>query len=304
MQRAITDFGAEHAFGKVQEKIKEHYGIDLPDSSSRTITLKHAEAIHAQQSSVLGEQKGSACTSIVSETDGSMVPVVSIDANQVDHRKGKTPHYREARLSLAHAKDSKDLVFSGTMGDPNEAGKHLAHCVERVGKDKHTHLHCVGDGAPWISDQVEKRFGNQASYLIDFYHVCEYLGAAAPICSASNPEAWLHEQKQLLKENQVAQVLNHLRPYLEKSWVPSNDAPVRSCYRYLANRRHQLDYKTAIASELPIGSGEIESAHRYIIQKRLKIQGAWWLEAHAEHMIALSTHRANGDWEGYWQTCA
>jgi hypothetical protein len=27
---------------------------------------------------------------------------------------------------------------------------------------------------------------------------------------------------------------------------------------------------------LPIGSGEIESAHRYIPQKRLKIPGATW----------------------------
>jgi hypothetical protein len=27
---------------------------------------------------------------------------------------------------------------------------------------------------------------------------------------------------------------------------------------------------------LPIGSGEIESGHRYVFQNRLKISGAWW----------------------------
>lgn len=33
----------------------------------------------------------------------------------------------------------------------------------------------------------------------------------------------------------------------------------------------------AIARELPIiGSGEIESAHRYIARQRLKRPGAWW----------------------------
>jgi hypothetical protein len=31
-----------------------------------------------------------------------------------------------------------------------------------------------------------------------------------------------------------------------------------------------------LAAGLPIGSGEIESAHRYVIQNRLKIAGAWW----------------------------
>lgn len=53
-----------------------------------------------------------------------------------------------------------------------------------------------------------------------------------------------------------------------------------------------------------LGSGEIESAHRYVIQKRLKLPGAWWLEEHAETMLALRTHRANHDWANYWKKMA
>ena len=49
--------------------------------------------------------------------------------------------------------------------------------------------------------------------------------------------------------------------------------PVRACLRYLSNRPHQLDYKGALEKGLPIGSGEIESAHRYVIQQRLKLPG-------------------------------
>ena len=41
-------------------------------------------------------------------------------------------------------------------------------------------LHAVGDGAPWIANQVKARFGTQGTYLVDFFHTCEYLGAAAP----------------------------------------------------------------------------------------------------------------------------
>jgi len=51
---------------------------------------------------------------------------------------------------------------------------------------------------------------------------------------------------------------------------------------------------------LPIGSGEIESAHRYVIQQRLKLPGAWWKAANVESMLALRVVRANGDWEKYW----
>jgi hypothetical protein len=65
-----------------------------------------------------------------------------------------------------------------------------------------------------------------------------------------------------------------------------------------------LKYREALAEGLPIGSGEIESAHRYVAQKRLKLPGAWWLVEHAEHMLALRINRLNGDWETYWAALA
>jgi hypothetical protein len=52
---------------------------------------------------------------------------------------------------------------------------------------------------------------------------------------------------------------------------------------------------------LPIGSGEIESAHRYIVQQRMKRPGTWWCPRHAEHMLALRLARANRRWDSYWQ---
>lgn len=36
----------------------------------------------------------------------------------------------------------------------------------------------------------------------------------------------------------------------------------------------QFKYKEALAAELPIGSGEIESGNGSVVQKRLKIPGA------------------------------
>ncbi len=64
------------------------------------------------------------------------------------------------------------------------------------------------------------------------------------------------------------------------------------------------DNRLTITSQqdLPIGSGEIESAHRYLIQKRLKLPGAWWLAVNAENMLALRVNRANGEWHNYWAT--
>ncbi len=79
----------------------------------------------------------------------------------------------------------------------------------------------------------------------------------------------------------------------------SGDAPVRACHRYLRNRPEQFDYPKALQAGLPIGSGEIESAHRHVIQQRLKIPGAWWKIDNADKMLAL---RANRNWENYWDS--
>ena len=154
----------------------------------------------------------------------------------------------------------------------------------------------------WITDQVTRKFGTQASYLVDFYHVCEYIGAASKTCNPDNHREWAKQQEILLKNNEFEKVISSLAIHLELEEVESSKAPVRACYRYLSNRKDQLDYKGAIEKGLPIGSGEIESAHRYVIQKRLKLPGAWWITDNIESMLRLRVVRANDDWQEYWRS--
>ncbi len=45
----MSDFGADEAFGQVPAKLKEHYGIEVPSSATRTITEGQAGQIHAQR---------------------------------------------------------------------------------------------------------------------------------------------------------------------------------------------------------------------------------------------------------------
>jgi hypothetical protein len=304
----VTDFGSDVAFGQVNKKLQEHYAITVPENGVRTITLNHAKQIKALHDKQLGKQTSPAKACVISETDGSMVPIVKprnlVEGEKIDRRKGKTLVYREARLTLAHEQDSLTPIFSATLGDVKTAGLHLLHCVKSVGTDEKTKIHSVGDGAVWIADQIEKQFGSNATYLIDFYHLCEYLSPAAPACSPGHEKKWLTVQKELLKESRSAEVLLALKPHIEPRSVPEENAPVRACYRYINNRPNQLDYKAAIEKQLPIGSGEIESAHRYVIQKRLKIAGSWWLEENAEIMLAIRVNRANNNWNDHWDNNA
>ena len=49
---------------------------------------------------------------------------------------------------------------------------------------------------------------------------------------------------------------------------------ITSLFKHMQRFVDAVDYDYFRAIGLPIGSGEVESAHRYIPQKRLKIPGA------------------------------
>ncbi len=304
LQRAITDFAADDPFARVALKLHEHYGFEIGESTIQRITLGHAQAIfESGRPSLEFPQAPGRYKQIVAQIDGGMIPVVEPAADQKDKRKGKTLSWKEAKISLAHAKGSRTPVYGGGIeGGVEVAGRRLFDCAVRAGFGVDSRVHAVGDGAPWIVGQIEEQFGAQGSYLIDFYHVCEYLSAAAKTIApdAAAGKAWMEAQKDALKTGRVEAVLEALDPYREAPDVSDDQAPVRACHRYLGARKSQLNYREALAEGLPIGSGEIESAHRYVAQKRLKLPGAWWLVEHAEHMLALRINRLNGDWGAYW----
>jgi hypothetical protein len=304
LQRRIVDFGAEVAFGQVPARLREHYGIEVPISAVQAITEGHAHELYEQEqiTSVVPARAGVA--TVIAELDGSMVPIVDVEAAAADQRKTRTVRWQEARLSLAHAQGSLQPVFAATLAGVDTAGDQLRHCAIQVGLGNATQVHCVGDGAPWIAEQVQRVFGSQATYVVDFYHLCDYLAAAAPACAPGQASEWLEEQKQRLRHGQVPAVVESLSAHLEPAEVAAKNAPVRACYRYLSSRLDQVDYAAALKAQLPIGSGEIESAHRYVIQKRLKLSGAWWKADHAQHLLALRTCRANQQWDSYWDNLA
>jgi len=301
-----VDFGAEKSFVRAAKSVREHYGIEVPPSAIRVQTELHGAAMAAASDPLLtefGPEVG--VPLLISETDGSMIPIVTtgVDADGkrvADGRKARSLSWQEARLCLAREPGKVTARYGACLGDAEQAGEVWLDCVIRAGAGAQTQVHCVGDGALWIAAQSEKRFGEQASYLCDFYHVSEYLAGAAVPLAGSQSKQWLGWAQGLLKDNRLPEVLEELALKLEPPAVREEEAPIRACFRYLDKRRDQLDYQGAIESGLPIGSGEVESGHRSVIQERLKISGAWWSAENAAHMLALRVTRSNGEWESYW----
>jgi len=244
----MADFGADDPFAQASKKLKEHYGIEVPVSAIRDTTEKHgAVALEREKhGSDLPNRPGVAV--LIAETDGSMVPVVeTAEAAKkgdppMDRRKTRKLDWREVRLCLAHQPGSVTPIFGATAGSVDQAGERLWECAVEAGAGIQTKFHCLGDGAVWITNQVDLWFGTQAKYLVDFSHLCEYLSAAADVVAGQDKAAWMEEKKNWLKDNRWPEVLEALRPHLENETVSNTDAPVRACYRYIENRPNFLDY--------------------------------------------------------------
>ena len=300
LQRAVVDFGAATSFSAAVTKVREHYGVAVSASAVRAVTEGHGAAMCLEpEVSVHLPREG--VRELLAEIDGTLVSVVEIGEAQGDKRKQRKCCWHEARLCLAGPAQSVRRRYAATMGSVEQAGRHWKACVAEAGAGQRTRLHGVGDGARWIVGQVREQFGERATFLVDFYHLSEYLGAAAQAIAGHGAKSWLWQQQARVKANQSAAVLAELAPHREAESVAEVSAPVRRCARYIQARLEYLDYAGAIERGWPIGSGEIESGHRSVVQARLKLSGAWWRAENAEKILALRVTRANGEWQSYWR---
>ena len=300
LERVLTDFGCEHSFAKAAASVQEHYGFAVGAGAVRIATLAHAQRAREALGEgyrqpfrvlpVLGAEH------VIAEADGTMIRTVERGA-----RQGKRPReWKEMRLVAAQAKGSVTTVYGATFGSVEETGRRWGHCVRQAGWGLNSRIHAVGDGADWIRLQSQEVFGKRGSFLCDFYHVSEYLAAAAQRCRAAQPDAWRRTQQKRLRRGALPKVLESLEEHLEPLGTPEEEAPVRNAHRYLTNRKECLDYPRALELGLPIGSGMIESGHRHVLQARLKKAGTAWLQHHADQIAHLRVLRANNQWESLW----
>jgi hypothetical protein len=120
------------------------------------------------------------------------------------------------RLVAAQPKGSATTLYAATFGSVTETGRRWGHCARQTGWGLNSRIHVAAAGAEWIRLQSQEIFGTQGRFLCDFFHVSEYLRAAAPVC-APQPDRWRRLQQKRLR-----------RGITQKGAFPSWSPP-RSC---------------------------------------------------------------------------
>lgn len=153
----------------------------------------------------------------------------------------------------------------------------------------------ITDGAPWLKNWIEDAFP-QATSILDFYHLLEhvYQFSEAFFADAEQGKQWVEQQKELLLESHAAQVISNVNALS----ASKRKQPIKAkLLAYLQANLSRMDYKhfQSIGCGI-IGSGAIESAHRTVVQKRMKLSGQRWSNKGAQHMLHLRVLYMNQQW--------
>ena len=162
-----------------------------------------------------------------------------------------------------------------------------------------THVAAVSDGATWIQDFIDYHCP-QAVRILDFAHAAGYLAAAAQASfgpGTAETSEWFVTQRHELRHGAADRVLAALGA------LPTSEERT-TALRYLGERRPMLTYRSFAEAGWPVGSGSVESAHKHVLQVRMKGPGMRWGLATAQAMIALRVVLANERWEQIWPQLA
>ena len=130
--------------------------------------------------------------------------------------------------------------------------------------------------------------------ILDFYHGLEYLYDFAKEAfpdAPSEKDKWCQEQKDLLLASDVDTVLDNI------GLTNAKDQEKKKIITYYKNNKERMKYKQyrKIGCGI-IGSGAIESAHKTVIQKRMKQAGQRWSIEGAKNMLRLRVISMNKQW--------
>jgi hypothetical protein len=153
-----------------------------------------------------------------------------------------------------------------------------------------------------------KRAGVKVTIVADIVHVIEYIwDAARALFGESNAkaESWVADRLLALltgrSGGEVAKTIRWWAARAKKLDDAANAAINKTC-SYLADRTRTrlLGYAEALRDGLPIATGVIEGACRYVVKDRMDRTGARWSLTGAEAVLRLRALRASKDFDDYW----
>jgi hypothetical protein len=312
VNRALSDFGIEDSFARAATRFKEHYHYDIGPSAVARSTKETAEQsmeyLEKRLSNIDSEdwQKKIPVEKMLVELDGCEIRTAQLKVKEDSKertlvydnpKKEKIINWRDVRLGFARPIDSSEKIFVGKMDSYPVVISQLHNAAELIGMTRTTDVVGVADGGNGLSEELKRQFPNMQfvldkSHLKDhFYETAEAMG----ICKNERPK-WVNPRIKAISNGEVKITMQEL----QEEYDQNPNQRLKRLLGYIERFNDALNYNEFKEKGYPIGSGEIESAHKSIPQKRLKIPGASWHQDSIDPMLALRILRADDWWKDFW----
>jgi hypothetical protein len=189
----------------------------------------------------------------------------------------------------------RESQYVGHLGDHSIFEDLMSQLIDEPYRKNNERIVFVGDGARWQWSWVEAEYPN-AIQILDFYHAMEHLGKyiSTVITKKDKASKVIKKVAGILKTKGVHTVMRYIEN-IPKSSKKQTEEYNNLC-TYITNNKSKMDYPSYLKQSLLIGSGPIESAHRTVLQKRMKQSGQRWSNKGLSNMIKLRCASMSGYW--------
>jgi hypothetical protein len=291
MQELMVYAGHLDCYEKCNEILEHFLSIRVNPSQVYRVTTVVSESLK-------GEDNQSERILPLIEKTGTLY--VGIDGSMISTREEGWKEVKLARLfrgsdclnpntSSSYLSQSQYVAHFGNSSD---FCKKLEQVIDSYGHLK-KRLIFLTDGATWIKNWIEENY-SESYAILDYFHACEHLHEFTEVCFKNNMKSgkeWFETQKALLYESKVEQVIENIKITTAKE---TDKDKIIGYYQNNINRMDYSKYRN-IGCGI-IGSGSIESAHRTVIQKRMKLSGQHWSKTGSQNMLRLRIISMNRQW--------
>ncbi len=312
LTRALADFGAEESFSQASLRFEEHYGFKIEKSKLRREVLKVAELSEffvekrLKESIEKAKREGNKKTEeILLELDGChlrtglKIPGDKTGLTKVRkiQKSSRKIDWKETRVAFARpVPEKKQRTFVAKMCKYPEIIQHLIGAAYDQGLFSGTQIFAVADGGTGLKEALEEAFPG-LQFILDRPHFKQHIYQAVEAMELPTKvkEFINNALVGLIDAGKVSKIIKKLQHY-----QGIGAKKIENLANYLIRFQKCVYYRKFQRLGLPIGSGEVESAHKYIPQKRLKIAGATWHPDTINPLLALRIIRANNWWSEFW----
>jgi len=220
--------------------------------------------------------------------------------------------WREPKLMTIFIHDEKgrieketNMTMDGTFAGPDAMAELVAMHLHRLGAAKATSLTFVSDGAVWIWDRIDQIVaqagipkGVAIHQVLDTCHAVHHVSMALATLGITVEQRMplYRDLRTRLRNGEWSYVVKELQMFADDD--PQNtDLQTELSYLQRHGEAGRLNYADFRSRGLPLGSGAIESSIRRVINMRLKGNGIFWLEDHAEEMLQLRALVISRRWD-------